>query len=211
MSRMSEELVLWASAQFKFIDLPDRFCTGSSIMPQKKNPDVPELVRGKTGRVTGHLIALLTLMKSQPLAYNKDNQEDKEPLFDTVDTVRDCLRAFGDMIPAIESNKPSMLEAARRGFSTATDLADYLVGKGLAFRDSHEIVGKSVAYGIEKQQDLSEMSLAQLQQFSDQITDDVFDVLTLEGSVAARDHIGGTAPVQVRAAASRALARLGTR
>jgi argininosuccinate lyase len=211
MSRMSEELVLWASAQFKFIDLPDRFCTGSSIMPQKKNPDVPELVRGKTGRVTGHLIALLTLMKSQPLAYNKDNQEDKEPLFDTVDTVRDCLRAFGDMIPAIESNKPSMLEAARRGFSTATDLADYLVGKGLPFRDSHEIVGKSVAYGIEKQQDLSEMSLAQLQQFSDQITDDVFDVLTLEGSVAARDHIGGTAPVQVRAAASRALARLGTR
>jgi argininosuccinate lyase len=211
MSRMSEELVLWASAQFKFIDLPDRFCTGSSIMPQKKNPDVPELVRGKTGRVTGHLIALLTLMKSQPLAYNKDNQEDKEPLFDTVDTVRDCLRAFGDMIPAIESNKPSMLEAARRGFSTATDLADYLVGKGLAFRDSHEIVGKSVAYGIEKQQDLSEMSLAQLQQFSDQITDDVFDVLTLEGSVAARDHIGGTAPSQVRAAASRALARLGTR
>jgi argininosuccinate lyase len=211
MSRMSEELVLWASAQFKFIDLPDRFCTGSSIMPQKKNPDVPELVRGKTGRVTGHLIALLTLMKSQPLAYNKDNQEDKEPLFDTVDTVRDCLRAFGDMIPAIESNKPSMLEAARRGFSTATDLADYLVGKGLPFRDSHEIVGKSVAYGIEKQQDLSEMSLAQLQQFSDQITDDVFDVLTLEGSVAARDHIGGTAPSQVRAAASRALARLGTR
>ena len=180
-------------------------------MPQKKNPDVPELVRGKTGRVTGHLVALLTLMKSQPLAYNKDNQEDKEPLFDTVDTVRDCLRAFGDMIPAIESNKPSMIEAARRGFSTATDLADYLVGKGIPFRDSHEIVGKSVAYGIEKQQDLSEMSLVQLQQFSDQITDDVFDVLTLEGSVAARDHLGGTAPVQVRAAASRALARLGAR
>ena len=211
MSRMSEELVLWTSAQFQFIHLPDRFCTGSSIMPQKKNPDIPELVRGKAGRVTGHLIALLTLMKSQPLAYNKDNQEDKEPLFDTVDTVRDCLRAFGDMIPAIESNKPSMIEAARRGFSTATDLADYLVRKGIPFRDSHEIVGKSVAYGIEQQQDLSEMSLEQLQQFSGQITGDVFDVLTLEGSVAARDHIGGTAPAQVRAAAARALALLGTR
>jgi argininosuccinate lyase len=211
MSRMSEELVLWTSAQFQFIHLPDRFCTGSSIMPQKKNPDIPELVRGKAGRVTGHLIALLTLMKSQPLAYNKDNQEDKEPLFDTVDTVRDCLRAFGDMIPAIESNKPSMIEAARRGFSTATDLADYLVRKGIPFRDSHEIVGKSVAYGIEQQQDLSEMSLEQLQQFSGQITGDVFDVLTLEGSVAARDHIGGTAPAQVRAAAARALELLGTR
>ena len=211
MSRMSEELVLWTSAQFQFINLPDRFCTGSSIMPQKKNPDVPELVRGKTGRVTGHLIALLTLTKSQPLAYNKDNQEDKEPLFDTVDTVRDCLRAFGDMIPAIESNKTSMYEAARRGFSTATDLADYLVGKGIAFRDSHEIVGKSVAYGIAENKDLSEMSLEELQQFSDQITADVFDVLTLEGSVAARNHIGGTAPVQVRAAALRATALLGTR
>ena len=150
-------------------------------------------------------------MKSQPLAYNKDNQEDKEPLFDTVDTVRDCLRAFGDMIPAIESNKPSMYEAARRGFSTATDLADYLVGKGIAFRDSHEIVGKSVAYGVAENKDLSEMSLEELQQFSDQITADVFDVLTLEGSVAARNHIGGTAPVQVRAAALRATALLGTR
>ena len=211
MSRMSEELVLWTSAQFQFIDLPDRFCTGSSIMPQKKNPDVPELVRGKTGRVTGHLISLLTLMKSQPLAYNKDNQEDKEPLFDTVDTVRDCLRAFGDMIPAIQSNKASMYEAARRGFSTATDLADYLVGKGIAFRDSHEIVGKSVAYGVAENKDLSEMSLKELQQFSDQISADVFDVLTLEGSVAARNHVGGTAPVQVKAAASRALAVLETR
>ena len=205
MSRMSEELVLWTSAQFQFINLPDRFCTGSSIMPQKKNPDVPELVRGKTGRVNGYLIALLTLMKSQPLAYNKDNQEDKEPLFDTVDTVSDCLRAFGDMIPAIESNKASMYEAARRGFSTATDLADYLVGKGIAFRDSHEIVGKSVAYGVAENKDLSEMSLEELQQFSVQITEDVFDVLTLEGSVAARNHIGGTAPDQVRAAADRAL------
>jgi len=208
LSRMSEELVLWTSAQFQFINLPDRFCTGSSIMPQKKNPDVPELVRGKTGRVNGHLIALLTLMKSQPLAYNKDNQEDKEPLFDAVDTVSDCLRAFADMIPAIESRKEEMYEAARRGFSTATDLADYLVGKGIAFRDSHEIVGKSVAYGIAENKDLSEMSLEELQQFSSEISDDVFDVLTLEGSVAARDHLGGTAPAQVSAAAQRALAKL---
>ncbi len=204
MSRMSEELVLWTSAQFDFINLPDRFCTGSSIMPQKKNPDVPELVRGKTGRVNGHLISLLTLMKSQPLAYNKDNQEDKEPLFDAVDTVKDCLRAFADMIPAIESKKDSMLEAAKRGFSTATDLADYLVVKGVPFRDAHEIVGKSVAYGLESGKDLSEMSLQELQQFSDVIVDDVFDVLTLEGSVAARNHIGGTAPDQVRSAAKSA-------
>lgn len=211
MSRMSEELILWTSAQFNFINLPDRFCTGSSIMPQKKNPDVPELVRGKTGRVTGHLISLLTLMKSQPLAYNKDNQEDKEPLFDAVDTVKDCLRAFADMIPAIESKKDSMLEAAKRGFSTATDLADYLVRKGVAFRDAHEIVGKSVAYGIAENKDLSEMSLEELQQFSDTITADVFDVLTLEGSVAARNHIGGTAPDQVRAAAKAALQLVSSR
>lgn len=200
LSRASEELVLWTSAQFDFIDMPDRFCTGSSIMPQKKNPDVPELVRGKTGRVNGHLIALLTLMKSQPLAYNKDNQEDKEPLFDTVDTVKDCLRAFADMVPAIKSKPENMKEAARRGFSTATDLADYLVRKGIPFRDSHEIVGKSVAYGLAENKDLSEMTLAELQQFSDVIDNDVFDVLTLEGSVAARNHIGGTAPEQVRAA-----------
>ena len=211
LSRMSEELVLWTSAQFQFINLPDRFCTGSSIMPQKKNPDVPELVRGKTGRVNGHLIALLTLMKSQPLAYNKDNQEDKEPLFDTVDTVRDCLRAFADMIPAIESRKDMMLEAARRGFSTATDLADYLVRKGIAFRDSHEIVGKSVAYGLAENKDLSEMTLQELQQFSSEIGEDVFEVLTLEGSVAARDHLGGTAPSQVRAAAKRAAALIDER
>lgn len=211
LSRASEELVLWTSAQFNFIDLPDRFCTGSSIMPQKKNPDVPELVRGKTGRVNGHLISLLTLMKSQPLAYNKDNQEDKEPLFDTVDTVRDSLRAFADMIPAITSKKDSMLEAAKRGFSTATDLADYLVVKGMPFRDAHEVVGKSVAYGLETGKDLSEMSLEELQQFSDTITADVFDVLTLEGSVAARDHIGGTAPNQVRAAVARAKENLAQR
>jgi argininosuccinate lyase len=204
LSRMSEELVLWTSSQFQFIDLPDRFCTGSSIMPQKKNPDVPELVRGKTGRVYGNLMSLLTLMKSQPLAYNKDNQEDKEPLFDSADTVRDCLRAFADMVPAIVPNKSAMYEAARRGFSTATDLADYLVRKGVAFRDAHEIVGSAVAYGVKEKKDLSEMSLSELQQFGDMITDDVFDVLTLEGSVAARNHIGGTAPEQVKAAAQRA-------
>jgi argininosuccinate lyase len=211
MSRMSEELVLWTSSQFNFINLPDRFCTGSSIMPQKKNPDVPELVRGKTGRVNGHLICLLTLMKSQPLAYNKDNQEDKEPLFDSVDTVKDCLRAFADMIPAIQAKQDNMLEAAKRGFSTATDLADYLVGKGVAFRDAHEIVGKSVAYGLETGKDLSEMTLSELQQFSDSITDDVFSVLTLEGSVAARDHIGGTAPNQVRTASNSALQKVASR
>lgn len=211
MSRFSEELVLWASAQFQFIHLPDRFCTGSSIMPQKKNPDVPELVRGKSGRVYGHLMSLLTLMKSQPLAYNKDNQEDKEPLFDTIDTLRDSIRAFGDMASHLVPNKPSMYEAARRGFSTATDLADYVVVKGIPFRDAHEIVGKAVAYGLETGKDLSEMTLEELQQFSDQITADVFDVLTLEGSVAARDHIGGTAPKQVLAAAKRASERLAKR
>ena len=211
MSRFSEELVLWASAQFQFIHLPDRFCTGSSIMPQKKNPDVPELVRGKSGRVYGHLISLLTLMKSQPLAYNKDNQEDKEPLFDTVDTLRDSLRAFADMAPHLAPKKPSMYEAARRGFSTATDLADYVVVKGIPFRDAHEIVGKAVAYGLETGKDLSEMTLEELQQFSAQISADVFDVLTLEGSVAARNHIGGTAPDQVRAAAKRASERLAQR
>ena len=207
LSRASEELVLWASAQFDFIDLPDRFCTGSSIMPQKKNPDVPELVRGKTGRAHGHLISLLTLMKSQPLAYNKDNQEDKEPLFDSVDTVRDCLRAFADMVPAITVKKDNMYEAARRGFSTATDLADYLVGKGVAFRDAHEIVGSAVAYGINTGKDLSEMSISELQKFGDMIAVDVFDVLTLEGSVAARNHIGGTAPKQVTLAVNQAQLR----
>ena len=208
LSRASEELVLWASAQFDFIDLPDRFCTGSSIMPQKKNPDVPELVRGKTGRTHGHLISLLTLMKSQPLAYNKDNQEDKEPLFDSVDTVRDCLRAFADMVPAITVKKENMYEAARRGFSTATDLADYLVGKDVAFRDAHEIVGSAVAYGIETGKDLSEMSTSELQKFGSMISDDVFDVLTLEGSIAARNHIGGTAPEQVVEAVARAQQQL---
>ena len=209
LSRFSEELVLWTSAQFNFIELPDRFCTGSSIMPQKKNPDVPELVRGKSGRVYGHLMGLLTLMKSQPLAYNKDNQEDKEPLFDAADTLRDSLRAFADMIPAIKPREEVMREAARRGFSTATDLADYLVRKGLPFRDCHEIVGHAVKYGVDSGKDLAEMSLEELRRFSDQIGQDVFEVLTLEGSVNARDHIGGTAPAQVRAAVQRGRELLG--
>jgi argininosuccinate lyase len=209
MSRFSEELVLWTSAQFDFIDLPDRFCTGSSIMPQKKNPDVPELVRGKTGRVYGHLISLLTLMKSQPLAYNKDNQEDKEPLFDTVDTVAGSLRAFADMVPAIEVKRNNTYESARKGFSTATDLADYLVNKGLPFRDAHEAVGLAVAHGLQNGQDLSEMSLETLQRFHASIESNVYEVLTLEGSVAARNHLGGTAPDQVKAAVQRARKALG--
>jgi argininosuccinate lyase len=204
LSRMSEELVIWSSAQFDFIELPDRFCTGSSIMPQKKNPDVPELVRGKTGRVNGHLVSLLTLMKAQPLAYNKDNQEDKEPLFDTVDTVLGCLRAYADMVPAIICKHESMYKAARQGFSTATDLADYLVRRNLPFRDAHEVVGKAVAMGVSTGKDLSELSLQELQQFSDKIEADVFDVLTLEGSVESRNHTGGTAPEQVKQAVSRA-------
>ncbi len=204
MSRISEELVIWTSAQFDFIDLPDRFCTGSSIMPQKKNPDVPELVRGKSGRVVGHLMSLLTLMKSQPLAYNKDNQEDKEPLFDTLDTVKDSLKAFADMIPAIKAKPDNMRSAALKGYSTATDLADYLVRKGTAFRDAHEVVGKAVAYGIEQGKDLSELSLEELRNFSPDIENDVFDILTLEGSLNARNHIGGTAPEQVKKAITKA-------
>jgi len=208
LSRTSEELVLWTSAQFDFIDLPDRFCTGSSIMPQKKNPDVPELVRGKTGRVNGHLISLLTLMKSQPLAYNKDNQEDKEPVFDTVDTVKGVLKAYADMMPAVTVKADNTRAAASRGFATATDLADYLVRQGVAFRDAHEIVGQSVAYADREGRDLDELSLDELRQFSSAIGEDVFEVLTLEGSVQARDHIGGTAPRQVREAVARARATL---
>ncbi|PWD83332.1 argininosuccinate lyase [Ignatzschineria cameli] len=206
LSRFSEELVLWATPAFDFINLPDRFCTGSSIMPQKKNPDVPELVRGKTGRVYGHLFSLLTLMKSQPLAYNKDNQEDKEPLFDIVDTVLGSLRAFADMIPAISSKKENMYARTKLGFSTATDLADYLVRKGMPFRNAHEVVGNAVRLGVETSRDLSEMQLEELQQFSDLIDEDVFEYLTLEGSVAARNHYGGTAPKQVLAAIERAKA-----
>lgn len=208
LSRFSEELVLWVSAQFNFIELSDSFCTGSSIMPQKKNPDVPELVRGKTGRVNGNLISLLTLMKGQPLAYNKDNQEDKEPLFDTIDTLKGSLKVYADMMQHIHVNKEVMREAALRGFSTATDLADYLVRAGVPFRDAHEVVGKAVRLGIDSKRDLSELSLSELQQFSTQIKADVFAVLTLEGSVAARNHLGGTAPAQVRAAAKRARLRI---
>ena len=209
LSRFSEELVLWASAQFDFIDMPDAFCTGSSIMPQKKNPDVPELVRGKAGRVTGHLMSLLMLMKGQPLAYNKDNQEDKEPLFDTADTVINSLRAFADMVPHLSAKKENMYHAAKQGFATATDLADYLVRKGMAFRDAHEVVGLAVRLGLDSKRDLSEISLAELQQFSPEITEDVFDILSLEGSVAARKHIGGTAPDTVKAAIKSAREQLG--
>jgi argininosuccinate lyase len=208
MSRWSEEIVLWSSPQFGFIDLPDRFCTGSSIMPQKKNPDVPELVRGKTGRVYGSLTSLLTLMKSQPLAYNKDNQEDKEPLFDTVRTVSDCLTAFADMIPAMEPKRENMRLAATKGYATATDLADYLVNRGLPFRDAHDVVGKLVALAIEQNADLSELSIHQLRSCSDLIDSDVYDVLTLDGSVRARNHIGGTAPEMVRSAIAFAKAQL---
>lgn len=208
LSRFCEELVLWSSAQFDFIELADAFCTGSSIMPQKKNPDVPELVRGKAARVNGHLFALLMLMKSQPLAYNKDNQEDKEPLFDAVDTVKNCLRAFADMVPSIKAKPKQMYRTAQQGFSTATDLADYLVRKGLAFRDAHEIVGKAVRLGIESQRDLSALTLTELQGFADVIEEDVYAILTLEGSVSARDHIGGTAPQAVLKAVQQARATL---
>ena len=211
LSRMSEELVLWTSAQFDFVRLPDRFCTGSSIMPQKKNPDVPELVRGKTGRTNGHLMSMLTLMKSQPLAYNKDNQEDKEPLFDAIDTVRDSLRAFADMVPNIQPNAEAMRAATLKGFATATDLADYLVRKGLPFRDAHEVVGSAVGLCVERKIDLSDLSLEELQGFHSLIEANVFDALTLEGSLKARDHIGGTAPNQVSAACQRALAKVAER
>ena len=207
-SRWSEELVLWMSEPFSFIDLPDEFCTGSSIMPQKKNPDVPELIRGKTGRVFGHLTSTLTLMKGQPLAYNKDNQEDKEPLFDAVDTLSDVLTALTGLVPAIKPRPEKMLIAASGGFSTATDLADYLVRSGVAFRDAHDIVGRCVAYAIKEEKRLDELSLDELKDFHQGIQDDVFAVLTLTGSVAARDHTGGTAPAQVRAAIARARAAL---
>ena len=208
LSRFSEELVLWCSQQFSFVSIGDAFCTGSSIMPQKKNPDVPELIRGKTGRVNGNLVSLLTLMKGQPLAYNKDNQEDKEPLFDSIDTIRGSLKAFADMAPAITVNSENMREACSKGFATATDLADYLVRKGIAFRDAHEVVGNAVATAEKQGKDIAELSLEELQNFSSEIGSDVYDVLTLEGALAARDHLGGTAPAQVRAAIKRARARL---
>jgi len=207
-SRMSEELVLWMNPRFGFVKIADRFCTGSSIMPQKKNPDVPELARGKTGRVYGHLTALLTLMKGQPLAYNKDNQEDKEPLFDAVDTVTDTLRIFADMIPGISARPENMRDALRQGFATATDLADYLTRKGLPFRDAHEAVGLAVRRAEELGVDLPQLPLAELQKFSPLVADDIFAVLTVEGSLASRNHIGGTAPEQVRAAIVRARSRI---
>jgi argininosuccinate lyase len=207
-SRLSEELVIWMSPRVGFIDIADRFCTGSSIMPQKKNPDVPELARGKTGRVNGHLVALLTLMKAQPLAYNKDNQEDKEPLFDTVDTVIDTLRIFADMASGITVKPEAMRAAALQGYATATDLADYLVKKGLPFRDAHEAVAKAVRACEQRSCDLVDLSIAELREFSPLIDEDIFSVLTLEGSVAARNHPGGTAPAQVVEAIKRARSRL---
>ena len=207
-SRFSEELILWMSPRVGFIDLADRFCTGSSIMPQKKNPDVPELARGKTGRVFGHLMGLLTLMKGQPLAYNKDNQEDKEPLFDTADTLIDTLRIFADLVPGIRVKPDAMAAALRQGYATATDLADYLVKKGLPFRDAHEAVARAVRACEARGCDLPNLTLAELRSFSPLVADDAFAVLTVAGSLAARDHLGGTAPAQVRAAIARSRARL---
>jgi argininosuccinate lyase len=210
LSRFCEELILWMSPRFGFIDLADRFCTGSSIMPQKKNPDVPELVRGKTGRVNGHLVALLTLMKGQPLAYNKDNQEDKEPVFDTVDTVLASLAVFTQMMGGVQVNRDAMRAAAREGYATATDLADYLVRKGVPFREAHEAVAKAVRAAVTQGKDLSELALDELRQFSGAIEADAFDALTLEGSMGARSHVGGTAPATVKAAIARARASLNT-
>jgi argininosuccinate lyase len=209
LSRMSEELVIWMTPRFGFIDLPDRFCTGSSIMPQKKNPDVPELMRGKTGRMNGHLVALLTLMKGQPLAYNKDNQEDKEPLFDAVDTLIDSLAIYAEMVPGIQVKAERMRQAAVEGFATATDLADYLVKEGLPFREAHEAVARAVRAAEQKGCDLADLPLAELQAFSPLVREDVYQVLTLEGSLAQRAHLGGTAPAAVRAAVERARKRLG--
>ncbi|WKB52382.1 argininosuccinate lyase [Eleftheria terrae] len=207
-SRLSEELVLWMSQSFGFIDIADRFCTGSSIMPQKKNPDVPELARGKTGRVVGHLMGLITLMKGQPLAYNKDNQEDKEPLFDTVDTLKDTLRIFAEMVGGITVKPEAMERAALKGYATATDLADYMVKKGLPFRDAHEVVAHAVKTALQQGVDLSQLPLATLQGFSPLVGEDVYEVLSLRGSLNARNILGGTAPAQVRAQVARHRARL---
>jgi argininosuccinate lyase len=207
-SRLAEEIVLWKSQNFDFIDLADRYCTGSSIMPQKRNPDVAELARGKTGRVYGHLTALLTLMKGQPMTYNKDNQEDKEPLFDTVDTLRDTLRIMAEMVGGIVVKTEAMERAALRGYATATDLADYLVKKGLPFRDAHEVVAHAVKFAIGRGIDLAELPLDTLQSFNATITDDVYQVLSLRGSLNARNVLGGTAPAQVRAQIAKHRARL---
>lgn len=208
LSRMAEEIILWNSAQMNFVTLGDAFCTGSSIMPQKKNPDVLELIRGKTGRVYGNLVSLLTLMKAQPLAYNRDNQEDKLPVFDAVDTVKDCLRVFAGLLPSVTANREAMRDAARKGYATATDLADYLVRKGIAFRDAHAIVGHAVKHALDAGVGLEELPLASLRALEPQIGEDVYDVLSLEGSVRARNHPGGTAPTQVKAAIDRARKRI---
>lgn len=209
LSRMSEELVMWVSPSFDFISLGDAWCTGSSIMPQKKNPDIPELVRGKSARLIGNLNTLLTLMKGQPLAYNRDNQEDKEPIFDSVDTLRDCLEIFAAMLGSLECRRSNMRKAALKGHVTATDLADYLVRKGMPFRDAHEVTGRAVRLAVESERDLADLGLDELRAFSSMIESDALEVLTLEGSVAARDHVGGTAPKQVRSAIARARRRLG--
>jgi len=197
LSRLCEEFIIWSSAQFDFISLPDSLCTGSSIMPQKKNPDIPELVRGKTGRVNGNLIALLTIMKGQPLAYNKDNQEDKEPLFDTVNTLKDCIHIFTQMIVKVKTNRKNMYESALKGYTTATDLADYLVKKGMPFRQAHKIVGKIVYYAIENNKGLNDLTLEQLQKFNANIKQDVFDFISLEGSIKSRNNFGGTSTEQI--------------
>ena len=208
LSRMAEELILWNSQAFGFVTMDDAFCTGSSMMPQKKNPDVPELVRGKSGRIYGHLVALLTLMKAQPLAYNKDNQEDKEPLFDTIDTLLDCTRAFADLVPSLKVQREQMRAAAAKGFITATDLADHLVRMGIPFRDAHAVVGAAVGLAAERQCDLVELSLADYQNIDPRLDRTVFDVLDMDQALAARTHTGGTAPAAVRAAIQRARRRL---
>jgi argininosuccinate lyase len=211
LSRLCEELILWSNPRFAFVSLPDRFCTGSSIMPQKKNPDVPELARGKAGRVAGHLVALLMLMKAQPLAYNKDNQEDKEPVFDAVDTVRDTLAVFAELVGGIDVNAAAMRNAASEGFATATDFADYLVKKGLPFRDAHEAAARAVRFAEKSGRDLPELDLTELRGFSTKVAKDVYRVLTLDGSVASRSHVGGTAPARVRAAIRKARKSLSRR
>lgn len=208
LSRFSEELIMWSSPMFGFVEIADGFCTGSSIMPQKKNPDVPELVRGKTGRVTGHLMSLLMLMKAQPLAYNKDNQEDKEPLFDTANTILDVLTIYADMLKSVSVNEKNMKEAALKGYATATDLADYLVIKGVAFRDAHEIVAKAVSTAIKKKCDLSDLKIDELKKFSKMISSDVYSHLTLEGSIKSRNHTGGTSFEQVKKSIEKAKKRL---
>ena len=205
LSRISEELIIWSSSQFAFVSLDDSFCTGSSIMPQKKNPDIPELVRGKTGRIYGQLMSVLTLMKSQPLAYNRDNQEDKEPLFDTVKTISQCLEIFGKLMGNIEVNRENMMKAANMGYSTATDLADYLVKKSIPFRDAHKIAGKIVNHASNKGCMLSDLKLETLKRYCEHITKDVFEILSVEGSVKSRNHLGGTAPDQVYEAGMREL------